>query len=431
MKFILKYLSGRPVANLVLAVLYAAWFAPAYALEEPGLGANLPGLLAYAREHNPELAAIRHEADAALERVQPAAALPDPVLRTELMDITNLGTTSPRLLPSQVGSTRYTLMQSVPWFGKRDLQRELAEAQSAQSGGQVAATWAELAGRIKSVYAMHYYATASERLALQTLELLDSLEQVAQTRYANGIGTQQDVIRVQVEKTMLRSELIALQNERHHTHARLNALLSRPVNAPLAEPAQLRAMPTEAKLDEPALLDRLNAQNPQLRIAAANIQSAEKSRELAYVNRYPGFTLGVAPTQSGSSIQSWELMFEFNIPLQQSSRRSQERESEAMLAASTARKEALLNLVRSDLSEKLSALDAAKLTESLITTRLLPQAELTYQSALAGYETGKVEFAMLIESQKQILKSRQQQLQAQTDMQLRLADIEKLLGEEL
>ena len=38
---------------------------------------------------------------------------------------------------------------------------------------------------------------------------------------------------------------------------------------------------------------------------------------------------------------------------------------------------------------------------------------------------------MLIEAQKQILKARQQQLQAQTDMQLRLADIEKLLGDTL
>ncbi|MEQ1913807.1 MAG: TolC family protein, partial [Sideroxydans sp.] len=61
---------------------------------------------------------------------------------------------------------------------------------------------------------------------------------------------------------------------------------------------------------------------------------------------------------------------------------------------------------------------------------LLPQAEMTYQSALAGYETGKVSFSMLIEAQKQILKAKQQHLQAQTDMQLRLADIEKSLGEE-
>ena len=396
------------------------------------LGASLPVLLDYAREHNPELAAMRYEANAARQRVQPAGSLPDPVLRTELMDITNQGTNkSPSLWPSRVGNTRYLLMQSVPWFGKRDLQREVADAQASQANEQVTASWSDLAARIKQTFAMRYYATASERLAQQTLDMLDNLEQIAQTRYANGLGMQQDVIRVQVEKTMLRSELIALQNEAHHTHARLNALLSRPVNAPLAEPTHLPAMPSAAKLDEQALLDRLRAQNPQLRIADASIQSSEKSRDLAYSNRYPNFTLGVAPNQVGNAVRSWDLMVELNIPLQQSSRRSQEREAEAMLSASNARKQALLDQTQSDLSENLSAFESSRRTESLIATSLLPQAELTYQSALAGYETGKVDFAMLIEAQKQILKARQQQLQAQTDMQLRLADIEKLLGDSL
>ncbi|HLP97381.1 MAG TPA: TolC family protein [Sideroxyarcus sp.] len=413
----------------IFTVLCALWLAPASA-EEP-LGSSLNGLLDYAREHNPELAAARHEADAAQQRSGAAGALPDPVLRTELMDITNQGTTGARLLPSQVGGARYLLMQSVPWFGKRELQREVATAQVSQADGQVAASWADLANRIKTAYTMHYYATASERLALQTLALLDDMEQIAQTRYANGIGQQQDVIRAQVERSMLRGELIALQNERHHTHARLNTLLSRRANDALAEPAQLRALPPPAQLDEQALLERLRGHNPQLQIAEAQIQSGEKSRELAYANRYPDFTLGVAPTQSGSAVKTWDLMFELNIPLQQASRRSQEREAEAMLSATTARKQALLNQMQSDLSEALSALEAARQTEALIATRLLPQAELTYQSALAAYENGKVEFAMLIEAQKQILQARRQLLQAQTDMQLRLADIEKLLGEEL
>ncbi len=414
---------------LFITMLCALWLAPAHA-DEP-LGSNLGGLLDYAREHNPELAATRYEAEAAQQRTETAAALPDPVLRTELMDITNQGATGPRLLPSQVGGTRYLLMQSVPWFGKRDLHRGIAEAQVAQANGQVAASWSELATRIKQTYAMDYYADASEQLAQQTLALLDQLEEIARTRYANGLGRQQDVIRVQVEKTMLHSELIALQSEGHHAHARLNALLSRPVNAPLAEPAQPRARPPAAKLDEAALLERLRAHNPQLQIAEAGIQSAEKSRDLAYANRYPGFTLGVAPTQSGTAVKSWDLMLELNIPLQQASRRSQERETEAMLSASNARKQALLDQTQSDLAENLSALETARQTESLVATRLLPQAELTYPSALTGYETGTVDFAMLVEAQRQILKARQQQLQAQTDMQLRLADIEKLIGEEL
>ena len=399
---------------------------------EPALGTDLNGLLDYAREHNPELSAYRYEAAAALQRSESADALPDPVLRTEFMDITKRGTTAPNLLPGQSGGgTRYLLMQTVPWFGKRDLQYEVASAQAAQADGQVAATWSELAARIKSTYVMHYYATASERLALETMSLLERLETIAQTRYANGLGSQQDMIRVQVEQTMLSSELIALQEEGHHSQARLNALLSRPVNAPLAEPQQLPAMPSAAQLDEPALLERLRAQNPSVRIAEAESLAAEKRRDLAYKDRYPGFTLGIAPTQTGSNIRQWDAMVEFNIPLQQSSRRAKEREAESQLAASDARKRTVLDQTQSELSLNLAALQAAHQTETLIATRLLPQAELSYQSGLAGYETGKVEFATLIDAQKQILKAKQQRLQAQTDMRLRLADIERLLGDTL
>ena len=102
-----------------------------------------------------------------------------------------------------------------------------------------------------------------------------------------------------------------------------------------------------------------------------------------------------------------------------------------MLAASGARKEALLNQMLADLSESVSGLENARRTESLVTTQLLPQAELTYQSALAGYETGKVDFAVLLDAQRQILNARQQQLKSQLEAQLRFAEIERLLGEEL
>ena len=262
-------------------MLYALWSIPASAADEPTLGSDLTGLLDYAREHNPEFAASRYEADAAQQRVQPASAFPDPVLRTELQDITNQGTNKgTSLLPSQVGSTKYTLMQSVPWFGKRDLQREVAEAQVAQTDGQATATWADLSSRIKSTFAQYYYLSGSERLTRETLDLVTSLEQIAQTRYANGLGTQQDVIRAQIEQTALRSELLELENMTHHLHGRLNALLSRPNTAELAHPARLRALPLAAKLDQVSLEEKLRARNPQLLIAEAGINEAEKRRDL-------------------------------------------------------------------------------------------------------------------------------------------------------
>jgi cobalt-zinc-cadmium efflux system outer membrane protein len=168
-----------------------------------------------------------------------------------------------------------------------------------------------------------------------------------------------------------------------------------------------------------------------LLIADARNIEAVKGRDLAYANQYPGFTLGVVPTQVGHTIKTWDLMLEFSIPLQQGSRRAQQHESDSMLAASAARKDALLNQMLAALSENISGLETAQRTESLAATQLLPQAELTYRSALAGYENGKIDFATLLDAQRQILKARQQQLKAQLEAQLRLAEIERLLGEEL
>ncbi|HET7774825.1 MAG TPA: TolC family protein, partial [Azospira sp.] len=152
---------------------------------------------------------------------------------------------------------------------------------------------------------------------------------------------------------------------------------------------------------------------------------------LAYKNRYPDFTLGVSPIQYQNSVKEWELMVELNIPLQQGSRRAQERESEAMLAASKARGEATANQVLSELAENVAGLDAARRTEQLAGDNLLPQAELTFRSALAGYENGKVDFATLLDAQRQIRQARLNQIRARAEGQARLAEIEKILGEDL
>uniref|UniRef100_Q47DT1 Outer membrane efflux protein n=1 Tax=Dechloromonas aromatica (strain RCB) TaxID=159087 RepID=Q47DT1_DECAR len=421
-----------PVSSrkLLFAAIAGAWcFA---ALAQTALpGADVEGLLAIARDNNPEYAGMRLEAEAAAQRIEPAGALPDPKLRTELMDITKGGAQSPSLSPSRVGSTRYTLMQDIPWFGKRDLKREIAELEAESARGRAMGTWADVSARIKTTYAQQYFLARNERLTREILDLISRLEKIAQARYAGGLAAQQDVIRAQVEQTSMRNELIALETERHHMHTRMNALLARPANAPLSEPEKLRPIPALAKLDYVTLEDRARARNPLLSADESRLKSAEKNRELAYKNRYPDFTFGVVPNQMQNSVKQWDLMVEMNIPLQQGTRRAQERESEAMLAAARSRREATSNQVLSDLSENIAGLDAARRTEALASESLLPQSELTFKSALAGYENGKVDFATLLDAQRQIRQAKQNQIKAQAEGQARLAEIERILGEDL
>ena len=239
------------------------------------------------------------------------------------------------------------------------------------------------------------------------------------------------MIRAQLEQSALRNELIAVEVERRQLQARLNGLLARPAGAPLAMPVALRPVPSPEQLNLPGLEERALARNPQLSTEASRIRAAQLSRDLVLKNRYPDITLGVSPIQYQGTVKEWELMIEMNIPLQQSSRRAQERESEAMLQAAQARKESATWQLLSDLSEKVDAIDAARRTESLVVTQLLPQSEVTYQAALVGYENGKVDFATLLDAQRQIRKARQSQLDSQVEAQLRLAEIERIIGEDI
>lgn len=402
----------------------------AEAVKQPG--ADVEELLALAQAQNPELASMRYEADALAERIDSASALPDPVFRIQLQDFTNKASgAATTLVPSEVGSTYYRVMQPVPFWGKRDLKRDIAEAESSQAKGRTGTTWAELAAKIKTDFAQYYLVINSRKLTQEMLDLTLNLERIAKSRYATGLAPQQDVIRAQVEQTGLRRDLVMLETERHHNMTRLNTLLLRDPYAPLADPQRLRPLPAPAKLEFSVLAERLRNHSPQLFTLGAQFAAADKSRELAYKNRYPDFTLGVGATQVGNDIKMWELMVEFNIPLQQGSRRGQEHEAENMLAAAQSRKDAAANQLLGELVEYSSALDAARQVESLTSTSLLPQAEATLQAAYVGYQNGKVDFATLLDAQRQILKAKLDVLNSQAQEQASLAQIEKLLGEEL
>lgn len=406
--------------------------APKAPSPDTALGATLQGLLDHARARSPELLAMRQEADAAVQRIQPAGALPDPVLRVELMNVNNYGNGgSFSLFPSKVGETRYTLMQMIPLWGKRDLQRDAAAADAKQAEARTDATWAELAVRIKLTYAEYFRAAGNERLATEVLQLMARLEQVAQARYAGGLVGQSDAIRAQLEQTAMRAELIALDSEKRQLRAMLNGLLAREGTAPLAEPQALREPPALSPADAMTLAERARQRNPQIAAELARLAAAQSTRELTLRNRYPDLQVGLTPTQMGSRITSWGLMFEINIPLQQASRRSQEREAEAMVAAARSRADALQHQLLGELAGKLASLDAARRSEALVKTQMLPQSELSLQSALAAYENGKAEFAMLLEAQRRIRSARQELLKTQVEAQLRLAEIERLLGEDL
>lgn len=398
-----------------LAAMVALWTLAATAETPPG--GSVEALLELARRQSPEVVMLRLEADAARERAASAGALSDPTLRLER-----------RGIDADTGrSTKYTLIQPLPGWGKRDLRREAAEAEADAASAGADAGWLELAARIKAAYALDHALARQIALARETVDLLDRLEAIGRSRYGQGVAPLQDAIRARVERTAVQAEIAQMESERHHVRVRINGLLARPAHAPLAEPQAARPLPVS--LDPEALAARLRAQSPSLFADEARIRAAERNRDTTYRNRWPDLALGISPIQAGGRVAEWEVMLELNIPLQQGARRSQERESERMLEAARARRDASANRLLTELAENVSAYEAARRIERLTRTELLPQAELTFQAALAGYENGRVDFATLLDAQRQIRRAKQDAIRAQAEQQLRLAEIEKLTGE--
>lgn len=414
-----------------VALLLAVPWSAAAEVDSTTPGATLESLLTLARERHPELRVMQLEAEAAAQRVGPAGALPDPMLGIELRDATNEMTGGNlSLLPGRVGSTRYQLRQSFPAWGQRDARRAAAQAGADEASLRIGATWADLALRVKTAYARWQQVHATLAQLHEILALTNRFEAVAQARYASALAPQQDAIRAQVERTGVATEIALLEAEQASLRVRINGLLARPLQAALAPPQGDAPPPVPARLDATALRERVLARNAQLAVEEARVRAAQKNKDVVWSNRYPTFTVGVAPVQTRKRISEWELMFEINIPLQQATRRADESQAQAMLAAAQARQETAANELLALLGEQIAALEAARQVESITQTSLLPQASLTLQAALAGYETGKLDFATVLEAQRQVRSAQLNLIRTRAEARMRLAEIERLLGEE-
>jgi len=420
----LSPLPGRAVVALAAALAFAA----ATASAQP-LGATVESLLAHARQANPEFAMMQREAEAAGARVVPAGNLPDPTFSMELRDITRDSEINPTLSPSRVGSTKYTVRQMFPWPGKRELARSAAEASAEQSSEAARAAWNELALKLKLLQARRYELAQRQQIVGENDSLLAQLEAVTRSRYAGGLAVQADAVRALSERTMLRGEQIALAAQARTADAQANALLARPPDAPLAAPSSPRLPAGE--LQYARLAEKLRDRNPDLAVERARLAGAERSRDLAYRNRYPDFALAVSPIQRGTQLVDYDLMFEITIPLQQGTRRAQEQEALAMVAAATSRREAAMQRALGELGAALAQLDGAREMARLSESSLLPQARLNLEATLIAYETGKLDFASLLDAERQLRQARLSLLAAQVEAQMRAAEIERLIGEDL
>lgn len=378
---------------LALATLLA--FAPAAFADSPPPGADVASIRAWLLAKNPDLQAMQAEAEAARARIHPAGALPDPMGSIELRGI---DPDHPSLLPNNVGSTTYGLKQTIPLWGKRGLAREIAGQQADAAQLERDATALRLLAQAEQAYVRYWHARESVLVIDRLIELLGQVEEVARLRYGLGVAAQQDSIRAQVARTAMQRERIARLALRSESAAMLNAVLGRPADAPFAEPEGEPALGLPAGSLAHALAGLENAQHPALQARLAVAAAADTAAQLQRRQRFPDITLGVGVMQRDDRVDSLEVMLGVEIPLQQRARREREREAVLMGDAARSRVQAMRNDLQGQLGQAWALSDGARDQRQLIEQTLLPQSQANFESALASYRVGEVDFGTLLEA---------------------------------
>lgn len=195
-----------------------------------GGAVTLGTYLEQALQANDALLRARAEFRASTERVQQAGVLPDPKLTVNYYLVPVETRTGPQ-------NSSVSISQSLPWFNKRSLMRELSDHDAAIVGARLAAVEFDVGRQVKEAYIEYGFLGLSRKSVTDNLELLRYLEGVARSRYASGKATYFDVLKIQIELAKSEERSRSLLDQAVPQRININNLLG-------SEPERSRALPT-------------------------------------------------------------------------------------------------------------------------------------------------------------------------------------------
>jgi outer membrane protein TolC len=383
----------------------------------------LPELIQGVLARNPELVAARKQWEAATNRITQARSLDDPILSIQLWNVPQ------PFKATQADNTIFGLSQNLPFPGKLGLKGEVASRSADMTEQAVYAKERELVARLKQAYYDLFLMQKTIQIHHEQVELLRQFFEIANTKFRAGKGSQADVLKAQVELSLLQQQLPVLEQRRKTAGAMLNTLLDRDPSLPLGLAQEPSPLPIDQPLDD---LHRLALNDrPELKAAELDIQRSEQSRALAQRQYYPDFNVAFQRFQNYQANDGFGAYVAMSIPFAFWTKPKYDagvQEAAAAVSVAQAQQHTLENLTRFQVDDLLAKLRATDQVATLYQTTILPQAEQSLESARVGYRVGKGSFLDLIDAQRTWRGFQQEYFKAIVDRQHRLAELEQVVG---
>jgi len=364
---------------------------------------KLQPLIEEALKNNQEILMAEARWSASKFRIPQAESLSDPMLMFGYLNdgVKDLYTFDEEMAADS--QWMFSVSQMFPYPGKISLKKEMAFRDSESIRASLDSTRLKIKARVKELYYELFLTYKSIDLTKEMTALFSKIEDAALARYSTGMSPQQEILMAQTEKYMLVEKEEMLKQRVQSLEAMLNNALGKDVKTPLGRPSELP--PTLFNQDADELIAAAYENSPEIKSRERMVAGAEAKVAMAKREYYPDFTINANYSAKNKYYQDmWGLTATINIPIfYRTKQRQAVLESEAYLSETRHELDDVKFMLASNIRDNHSMLKSSERLMDLYKSGLLPKTYQSFESALAGYSTGKVEAITVISSLKTVI----------------------------
>lgn len=384
-------LSSQACWSVALFVVVCVCLQVAYAQQ------NIPLTLAEvevsALENEPGQTALLARADALEEESIAVGQLPDPMLRTALVNfpIESGGFTTEPMTQAQLG-----IRQMFPPGKTRTLSTRRFESLSLEMLESADSRSRDVLAAVRNAWLETYYWERAHAIVDESRPFFSDLVTVTRSLYSVGRRDQQDLLRAELELSRLDDRLIDINRQHARAIASLSEWVGDDANRSIAQKLpEWRQMPS-LELMRSSLLT-----HPAVKAIDARIAAQEAAVDVAEEQYKPGWALDVGYGYRDGRMPNGDprsdmisLSVTMDLPLFRKNR--QDRRLAAALSerrAATASREQLLRRLRSQLDGEHARWHELTRRIELYDKQILSQSNNHARAALASYQSDAADFA--------------------------------------
>ena len=411
--------------TIVISLIVLLFMVPLQSRADNGT-VTLKELEQEAIQNNPELRMSEKKVESADEKKTLAAAMPDPIIGYMMQ---NVGAPFVWSVGKQDMSMQgIVVSQEIPFPGKLSTMGFAAEKMAERERESARETKLKILSNLRSAYYDYYLAYRSSEILTQTKDLMKNFQKIAETRYGTGQGMQQDVLRAQLEVSMLLDKIAEEERKKETQTSTINSIIGRDPLAPLGRPEELPKNYLEKSLSDLAAMAQ--AHSPVINGKQHMIEQSEfevSSRKKEFL---PDMVVSGGWFKRGDLSDVWSASIMFKVPLYFWNKSTGVKAANAELHAARYDFDAAKLMVLSRVRDLYATAKTSEHHLHLYDTGIIPQARMALQSTTSNYQVGKTDFLALLDSESLLLKYQLMAQEELVNLHKTLSMIGEMTGEE-